>query len=444
MRRSRALAGGPLLLLLLLACRAERPAAPAPLSEAAGWLQAYLRLDTTNPPGGERAAAELLAGVLAEAGVDHELLDAGDGRPSLWAFLPPTEPAAGAQTLLMLHHMDVVPAGPSWRAPPFGGEVREGELWGRGAIDAKSLGVAQLAALVALAREGGPRRRGVALFAAADEERGGRLGVERWLTLRPELLDGVAAVVNEGGSNRGFGGRLHWWGIEVAQKRPLWIEATAGDPAALVAGLRRLVDLPPSWRVSPAVRFTFGELAPHYNDHWRAIFLDLDRFVLPGGPTVQLLPGMATFFLDSLQANELEVLPDGRGRARIDVRLLPDSDAGAWLPRIRGLLGPAIEVEVLLSAPAVEASPWDGPWVGALTRVLGPVAPVVPQMGAGITDSRFFRERGVPAYGLSPFILDGELMRTIHGRDERIPLAELERGTARMTELVALWARGAH
>lgn len=408
----------------------------------AGWLQDYLRIDTTNPPGGEAAAVQFLSAILSQEGVDSEVLDAGDGRPSLWAYLPPTQPGATAETLLLLHHMDVVPADSLWRGQPFGGEVREGELWGRGAIDAKSLGIAQLCALVTLAREGSARRRGVALLASSDEERGGRLGVERWLKLRPELFGDVTAVANEGGSNRGFEGRLHWWGIEVAQKRPLWIEATAADPVDLVAGLRRLIDLPPRWRVSPPVQFTFSKLAPHYNEHWRRLFVDLARHVGPDGPTVALLPGMATFLIDSVQANKLEILPGGGGRARIDIRLLPDSDDDAWLERIRQALGPEVETELLLSAPVVEASPWDGPWLDALQRVLGREAPVVPQMAAGITDSRFFRQRGIPAYGMAPFILDAALMRTVHGRDERIPLAELERGTERMIELVAVWAQG--
>lgn len=370
------------------------------------------------------------------------MLDAGDGRPSLWAYLPPTQPAPAGATLLLLHHMDVVPADSLWRGLPFGGEVREGELWGRGAIDAKSLGVTQLAALVALARDNGVRRRGVALLASADEERGGELGAERWLELRPELFGDVVAVANEGGSNRGFDGRLHWWGIEIAQKRPLWIEATAADPVELLAGLRRLIDLPPRWRVSGPVQFTFAKLAPHYNEHWRGIFADLERHVGPEGPRVPLLPGMATFLLDSVQANELEILPDGGARARIDVRLLPDSDDDFWLERIREALGPDVDSEVLLSAPLVESSPWEGPWLEILQQVLGREAPVVPQMAAGITDSRFFRQRGIPAYGILPFILDSSLMRTVHGRDERIPVAELERGAERMKELVALWARG--
>ncbi|MCZ6507324.1 MAG: M20/M25/M40 family metallo-hydrolase [Acidobacteria bacterium] len=292
-----------------------REALTAGLSEESGWLRAYLQFDTSNPHGNVEPAAAYLARILDRAGIDYEMLDQGDGRPSLLARLPPARPAPDSETLLLLHHLDVVEADDLWRVPPFAGEVHDGVLWGRGAIDSKSLGIAHLAALVALQRSGVERRRGVAFFASAEEEMGGRLGVERWLKQRPDLFSDVTTVVTEGGTNRGYDGRLHWWGIEIAQKRPLWLEARASTPQALVAGLRRLVDLPPAWRVSPQAELTFARLAPHYNEHWRSIFLDLPRVITATGPSVGLLPGMEIFFLDSIQVNELEVLSDGGARA---------------------------------------------------------------------------------------------------------------------------------
>jgi acetylornithine deacetylase/succinyl-diaminopimelate desuccinylase-like protein len=185
----------------------------------------------------------------------------------------------------------------------------------------------------------------------------------------------------------------------------------------------------------------FAALAPLYNEHWSRIFGDLDQHVLPAGPSVRLLPGMEAQFLDSVQVNELSVLEDGRARARIDVRLLPDSDAAEWIERLNEALGPSVETSILLAAPPAPPSPWKGPWVEVLRDVLGDEGPVVPQVSAGITDSRYFRQRGVAAYGFSPFVLDPEAMQGIHARDERIPLDELERGAQRMTELVDAWAR---
>ncbi len=411
------------------------------LSEASIWLRDYLRLDTTGEPGKAAAAVEQLAAILETTDAEVERLDSGDGYPSLWAYLPPTSKATVGETLLLLHHLDVVDADGLWRVPPFSGETVDGELWGRGAIDSKSLGVAHLAAFVQLAREGLHRERGVAFMAAADEERGGRLGVGRWLAERPALFSSVTTVINEGGINRGHDGRLHWWGVEIAQKRPLWLEAT-GEAGALIAGLGRLVDREYVWRIPSEAAFTFGRLAPLYNEHWRSLFLDLERFVRPEGPTVMLMPGMETFFLDSIQTNLLEILEGGGARARIDVRLLPDTDQAALLAEIEALLGAEVQTTVLLSAPPVEASPWAGPWIDILGEELRSVAPIVPQMAAGTTDSRYFRQRGIAAYGFSPFILNSELTRTVHSRNERIPIDEFDLGVERMIRLVAAWAQG--
>lgn len=431
-------------LLLLWGGCTSRPGAgggETELSEAAAWLRDYLRLDTTGKPGNGAAAVEQLAAILATTGAEVERLDAGDGYPSLWAYLPPTTEGSAEETLLLLHHLDVVDADGLWRVPPFSGEIVDGELWGRGAIDSKSLGVAHLAAFVELARGAAHRHRGVAFMASADEERGGRLGVGRWIEERPALFASMTTVINEGGINRGYDGRLHWWGIEIAQKRPLWLEAT-GETKALIAGLRRLVDREYRWRVPREAAFTFGLMAPLYNEHWGSIFRDLEQFIRPTGPTVMLMPGMETFFLDSIQTNLLELLDHGRARARIDVRLLPDTDQAALLSEIEALLGAEVETTVLLSSAPVEASPWTGPWIDILNQELAPLAPIVPQMAAGTTDSRYFRQRGVAAYGFSPFILNSEFTRNVHSRDERIPIDEFDRGVERMTRLVAAWAQG--
>jgi acetylornithine deacetylase/succinyl-diaminopimelate desuccinylase-like protein len=429
------------------------PATPAAsLSAEARWLQEYVRLDTRNPPGGEHRGAAYLASLLRREGIAHRLYVTPDGRTNLWAHLPAADSAAG--TVVLLHHMDVVAPGEGWTAEPFGGEVREGALYGRGALDAKSLGVAQLAAVIDLHRRGRPLRRGIALLASADEEAGGGRGVG-WLSeAHPELFRGVEAVVNEGGANRKVAGKLLWWGIEVAQKRPLWLEVEAtGRPGhasalqpwsaahELVRALARLLALPPVWRVTPAARQYLRAVAPLHNPHWRSVFTRIDEVIAPEGPREGLLPGMANLFLDSVQVTVLEagaqinVIPD-RARARIDIRLLPDTDAAAFLARVREALGPEIEARVLVESPPSAPSPNTNAVYRELADALDGEAPVVPVMIAGFTDSRYFRERGIPAYGFSPFTLEGDALRGIHGPDESIPLAEFDRGVERMKRLL--------
>jgi len=422
---------------------------PVPTPETA-LLAEYVRLDTSNPPGNERPAAELLARRLRDAGLATELFVTASGRASLAARLPAARP--GAPVVVLLHHLDVVPSGEGWRESPFSGEIRDGRLHGRGAIDDKSLGVAQLAAFLA-AREVPDRARELLYLAVADEEAGGLEGVRHLLERQPELFERVEAVLNEGGQNRTVLGRTLFWGIEVTQKRPLWLEIRArGKPGhaagvnvesaahRLIAALARAVEAPPRWRVSPAARGYFGALAA-FDPQARALAADLDGAIRPEGPSRALMPGMAGFFLDTFQVTRLEAAPRinvvaAEARAWADVRLLPDTDERAYLDELRARLGAGVEVEVLLAAPPVAPSPSDTPLFATLAGALGGGGRVVPAFIAGVTDSRWFRERGIPAYGVSPFELEAADLATVHGPDERIPLAVFERGVERMKAIV--------
>jgi len=438
----------------------------ARLSEAARWLQGYLRVDTSNPPGGEHRAAAYLASILHRAGITTRTYVSPEGRSSLYARLPATESQGAGEAggtrgaLVLLHHMDVVPPGPGWTVEPFAGAVSAGRLWGRGAVDAKSLGIAQLAAMIALQRGESRRVRDVVFLAVADEESGGTQGAGWLLEHHPELFGDTAAVLNEGGANLVLRGELQWWGVEVAQKRPLWIEAVAsgreGHGAGvqrwnathhLIRALDRLLAMELPWRVTPPVREYLAALAPLHQGRMREVFSDPDAFIRPEGPTVALLPGLELLFLDSVQVTGLEgshrinVLP-AKSRAEVDIRLLPDTDADAFLARVREALGNRVEVHTLLSAPPSPPSPTTHPVYRLLQELLGEEGPVVPAFIGGFTDSRFFRQRGIPAYGIAPFAAGGEDLSGIHGTDERLSLAELDRGVERLRRIVTAWALG--
>jgi len=331
-------------------------------------------------------------------------------------------------------------------------------VWGRGAIDIKGLGIAHLAAFLAVAGADRPPERDVVFLAVADEESGGLRGTGWLWETRPELFAGIAAVYGEGGVNRLSREKLLWWGVEVAQKRPLWLEvrthgrgghASGINPNSashrLIAALARLLEMPRRWRVTDPVRRYLAALAPLHEGAVRGRFLDPDAWVGPDGPRGPMLPGQPNLFLDTIQVTELEasdrinVVAD-QATARIDVRLLPDTDADELLARIRRALGSDAEVEVLLAADPAPPSPTDHPAYRAAAEVLGDEAPVVPAFVSGFTDSRWFRERGIAAYGVDPFALSGGLLSGIHGLDERMPVAELRAGIERMTEIVARYA----
>ncbi|GMU64000.1 MAG: hypothetical protein AMXMBFR36_02740 [Acidobacteriota bacterium] len=437
-----------LALLALVAGHAQGEDAP---TQTATWLVNYLRLDTTNPPGREADAAAMLARLLAQHRIASERFVTPDGRTSLAAQLPATVPGGG--TIVLMHHLDVVPAGEGWTVPPFEGIVKDGAIWGRGAIDTKGLGIAYLEAFLEAAKMP-ERRRDLLYLAVADEEAGGIAGAKFLFERHPELFDGVEAVLGEGGSNRVVLGRTFHWGVEVAQKRPLWLEATARGRAGhsssvnpesaahqLVRALARALEMPVEWRVTPAARAFFEALAPH-DPQAAKVAADLDRIAASGEPTPAIQPGMAGLFLDTLQITQLEAadrinVVAGEAKATIDARLLPDTDPKTWLAALRERLGPEIDVRVLLEAPASAPSPASGEVWDAIAAALGRGRePVVPVFIGGISDSRWFRERGIPAYGLLPFPIEGMLMRTVHGPDERMPLDAFAEGIERTKDLV--------
>ncbi|MCB1008158.1 MAG: M20/M25/M40 family metallo-hydrolase [Acidobacteria bacterium] len=413
-------------------------------------LAAYLRIETVEGARREGEAADFLARILREAGVATETYVTPSGHVQLAARLPATEP--DAPVVVLLHHLDVVPAGAGWQGPPFAGEVHDDALWGRGAVDAKSLGIAHLEAFLAASRLP-VRRRSLLFLAVSDEENGGRDGTGWLLERHPELFAGVEAVLNEGGANRTVLGRTVFWGIEVEQKLPLWLEIEATgraghgatlvpDNAAheLVRALARLVDRPVVWKRDPAAR-RYLEALGAWDPNARRLAENLETAIRPDGPTVPLQPGQPTLFLDTVQITMLEasdrpnvVAP--RARARVDVRLLPSTDPDAFLAELGESLGDRVAVHVLLASPRAEPSPAGGPLWNELATALGGREPVVPLFISGITDSRYFRQRGIPAYGLSPFELEGEVTKTVHGPDERIPLAAFRKGLETMTRVV--------
>lgn len=448
----------PLLLTALLTSCPAPAAAPA-LSEPAAWLQQYLRIDTSNPPGNEGKAAAFLAGLLQRAGIPSRVIANPQGRANLYARL--SSPGSGGKAILLLHHMDVVPPGPGWTVPPFAGLVKNGLLWGRGAIDDKSLGIAQIAAMIDLKKRRVPLARDIVFLAVADEENGGLNGTGWLLANHPELFQGVEGVIGEGGrSQTGAGEKLLWWGIEVSQKRPLWLEvSTSGrgghgaglNPESanhqLVEGLARLLGEPVRWRVTPPVRDYSRAIAPLQNERWHRVFSHIDAVIAESGPKEFLMPGMANLFLDTVQVtvlrggDRINVVPENSS-ALLDIRLLPDTDSAAFLANVKSRLGKGFDVRVLVTAPPSPPSPAAGRLYGAIEKVLRPEGPVVPTFIAGFTDSRFFRERGIPAYGLSPFKLSSDDSKGIHSTDERIPLAEIDRGVERMRKILLAYAGG--
>jgi acetylornithine deacetylase/succinyl-diaminopimelate desuccinylase-like protein len=426
--------------------------------EAVEICQAYLRINTTNPPGQERPAADLLAGLLASAGVESHIFESEPGRASLVARLPGRRNDPH-RALALLHHLDVVPADPSeWSVDPFGGEIKNGYLWGRGAIDMKGMGVMQLMAVLALARDRTALERDLVFVAVADEEAGGLKGAG-WLTENHPQLVMCSDVINEGG-----------YGLtdtdppimacSLSEKAVFWLRLSArGTPGhgsmppedraigKLLDGLHDLATRPPALRVTPLIARTLAAMAEKAPpERKRAIGMLLRPeaarflpFVARGMKRYQKSLFADVVSITGLEAGyKINVVP-GMASATVDCRLLPETDPDVFLAEIEARLGRfGVDVEVVFREGPKGIS--DGPLLPLLREVCEesfPEAAFAPVICPAFTDSRYFRELGADAYGLVPVMLDDDEVATFHGIDERIPVDGLKRGCEAVYEIVA-------
>ena len=417
--------------------------------EALEITRQYLRINTTNPPGNETPAAEFLAGILQEAGFETTVLESAEGRGNLVARLPGrARDASGA--LCLLHHLDVVPADRSeWSVDPFGAEVRDGYLWGRGAIDMKSMGVMQLMTMLSLAREKTALERDVVFVAVADEEAGGVMGAA-WLTKHHPDLVACRDVINEGGYGLSET-KPPMMACALSEKALLWIKLTArGTPghasmppddraiSKLLAALGDLAAHPPKLAISPLVERTFRALAAGAPAPRRkaieALLSPRARPILPALskrlPRYQRALLGDVISMTRLEAGYKENVVPGTASATIDCRLVPETDPEEFFAKLSARMARFdVRCEVLFSDGPCGVS--EGPLLPMLEQVCDesfPETTFAPVLCPAFTDSRYFRQLGADAYGLIPVMLTNAEVATFHGIDERIPLDGLRKG----------------
>ncbi len=424
--------------------------------EAVDRLQQYLRIDTTNPPGNETRGVEYLASLLRAEGIPFQTRESAPGRGNLWARLE----GGPGKAIVLLHHIDVVPWDSRyWTVEPFGGEIRDGYLYGRGALDTKGLGIMQLQTFIALHRSGARLSRPVILVATADEEAGGEMGAGWLLKHVPEIFADTEFLLNEGGVGLDFGGK-QILGVEVLQKTPLWLRLTARDQPGhgsaprpdtavtrLVRALERirLDEFDP--RVLPAVDAYAKARAAVGAGKNPAALADLGQTLRDSKARLALQadePSFAALTHDTCAITRLEgsskinVIPP-EASAELDCRLLPDRDPDAFIAKLTALIDdPAVEIKTLMSFKPTE-SPTDTPMfeaIRAVAREHYPEATVAPSVVSGFTDSHFFREHGIVAYGFAPVILAPAELQRAHGNDERLSVENIRKGTAAMYALL--------
>jgi len=458
-----------LLPLFLLAAPAAAQGASPPdfnalAAEATTWLQEYLRIRTVNPPGNETSGARFLQQVLAREGIQAEILEERPGRGNLYARIPGT---GAERPLVLLHHIDVVPADSAlWKQPPFGGVIADGALWGRGAQDTKGLGIIQLATVIALKRRGIPLSRDLILLANSDEELGSTGSL--WFTsTHAAMLRNAELVLNEGGDNPlGTDGHTLYYGLDATEKVPYWVRLTVrGTPGhgsqprtdnaaqRLSRVLGRIADWQTPLVLTPAATAYFQALATRESnpahrawladpaaaikDSAAAAWLTSDRYqnaLLRNTVSITVLHG----------STNTNVIP-AEASAELDVRLLPGQSPDSFLAQLRAVIRDStVEVTRLSTLRAAKSSPVQGPVLDALTAAVAAMDPgalVLPQMLAGYTDSYDFRNLGIDAYGVDAWHSSLATTGTSHGNDERVPLKEIRFGVEFYYRIVEQLAR---
>ena len=399
---------------------------------------------------GEAEAAGYLEAALRRLGLTPRLFEPEPGRVSVVARVEGERPGPA----LVLHgHTDVVPADPAnWTVDPFGGEVRDGLLWGRGAVDMKDMDAMMLAALGDILGSRRRPARDVIVAYFADEEAGGVLGSHWLVDNHPELFAGATEAISEvGGYSIELAGRRAYL-LQTGEKALVWAKLTARGPAA--HGSRLIRDNAVTKLAEAVARVGRKDWPIRLTETTRELVSELGRQLgidpqTAGPDAVVLASGTASgFILATLRTTtnptvltagyKHNVIPD-TASALVDIRTLPGEEE-AVLAELRELVGDEIEIEVLHADVGLE-NPFSGALVDRMTELLtthDPGATVLPYLMSGGTDNKALSKLGITGYGFAPLLLppDLDFPGMFHGVDERVPLSALDFGTRVLTDLL--------
>ncbi len=418
-------------------------------------LSDLIRIDSSNPPGNETEVALYLKKLFEEAGISGEIIEPAEGRGSFIVRIG----SGGPKKLLYLSHSDVVPVGEGWDFEPFSGEIKDGVIFGRGALDCKDLMAAQVSAALELINEKAPLKGELIICAAADEEKGGALGVGH---LTEHHLDKIIAdfAINEGADHPVFiNGRMVYF-IQVGEKGTSWCtlkaRGTAGHgsiPALadnavvkMARAVARLNNYRPEVNLIPEVETLLKNLA-------ELCGLEI-KDLNPGGvdELLENLP-LDKAFIESLRAmtrmtvspniirggNKTNIVPD-YSEADIDIRILPGQDREYVEKELRLVISKELEIEFTVYREPTFSSSEEEYYrlmEDVTLELASPGTLCLPSISAGSTDSKYLRSAGIPAYGIGHMDknYDRGASTTVHGRNERTDVTSLRLKTAFLKEL---------
>ncbi|HVV76837.1 MAG TPA: M20/M25/M40 family metallo-hydrolase [Mycobacteriales bacterium] len=411
-----------------------------------------IRFDSVNPTGTERPVAEWVAGRLTDAGLTPELIESEPGRASVVARWNGEDSSRDA--LLIHGHLDVVPANADdWQVDPFSGEVRDGCVWGRGAVDMKDMDAMVLAVLSDWTRQGKRPPRDVVLAFVADEEAGGLKGAHHLVDHHAHLFEGCTEAISEvGGFSMTVGGR-RLYAIETAEKGIAWLRLVAKGMAghgSMLNDDNAVTTLAEA--VARVGRHTFPiVLGPTVEQFLREICdalsiafdpNDVEAVLAKLGPLARMIGATVRHTANPtmLEAGYKQNVIPGEAYAYLDCRFLPGGEE-SFREELARVVGPDVTIEVMQTQIAYETT-FDGDLVAAMTAAVvdeDPDARVVPFALSGGTDAKSFSELGMRCFGFAPLKLPSDLdfVGMFHGVDERVPIEGLQFGVRALSRFLA-------
>ena len=427
------------------------------LNEAIQHLQEYLQINTINPPGNEIEGAKFFKKIFAAESIPYQVFEPSPGRGSLLATLKGN---GKKRPILFLNHIDVVPVEKErWTVDPFAGIIKDGYLYGRGALDDKSMGIIEMMTLLILKREKVPLERDIFFFAGADEETGGKWGIQ-WAMENVSSLRESEYALNEGGyvilNEAGIADRYEIsTGQKVVFQLQLKAKGTSGHASMphsdnpnvkLIHALEAVTKWETPFNVLPMVKEFFLRMAAKQPLDKRKFFEDIEKGLSDPSFSAKLTSNPIynamvrdTISLTILQGgSKVNVIPS-ESSAALDCRLIPGSSKEKFLKEIKKRLGDEIEVEGKMEGKPVPSSSLNTDFFQAIQNFSSrndPDCPVVPLLLPGATDSRFLRERGITTYDFCPFRLPEKEIMRVHGNDERVSSENLKFGMRMLVEVL--------
>lgn len=424
-------------------------------------LQNLIRINTTNPPGNEIEAVKYIAGVLKKENIPYEIFEPAPTRASLIARL---KGCGSKRPLLLTSHLDVVPAEEKyWDVSPFSGDIHEGCLWGRGAVDMKHMAAMELVLMLMVKKSGVQLSRDLIFAAVADEEAGCHWGSQWLVTNKPQLLDAEYALNEVGGFSLHIDGNV-FYPIGVAEKGVCWFKVTShGDPGhgslphhnqavvKLAGAAQNLGNQSLPFHAHPLVNKFVGFLAA-YQSVPRSFILKLLRFpffnrlilkyLIPDKKKVQSFHAMyhntvsPTIFKAGSKVNVIPSLAE----LEVDGRILPGQTVDNFIREVKKIIGHGFEIEILNQANPTEME-YDNELYHLMAKTLikhDKRAIPVPYLIPGFTDASYYAGLGIKCYGFTPLLLDENLRfsELFHGHNERVPVEGLEFGVKVLWDVI--------